>query len=103
MNVKSSLLKKDNKAYYQALEKIILKSPHFVHIVNYEMIESQFDEIMYVLMCGTGVGFSVESKYTNKLPEVPEELHPTDTAIVFADSKIGWATGYREFISLLYS
>ncbi len=61
-----------------------------------------FDEIMYVLMCGTGVGFSVESKYTNKLPEVPEELHPTDTAIVFADSKIGWATGYREFISLLY-
>ncbi len=62
-----------------------------------------FDEIMYVLMCGTGVGFSVESKYTNKLPEVPEELHPTDTAIVFADSKIGWATGYREFISLLYS
>lgn len=40
MNVKSSLLKKDNKAYYQALEKIILKSPHFVHIVNYEMIES---------------------------------------------------------------
>jgi len=62
-----------------------------------------FDEIMYILMCGTGVGFSVESKYTNKLPEVPEELHDTDTTIVFADSKIGWASGYREFISLLYS
>lgn len=62
-----------------------------------------FDEIMYVLMCGTGVGFSVESRYTNKLPEVPDELHPTDTTVVFADSKVGWAKGYREFISLLYA
>ena len=62
-----------------------------------------FDEIMYVLMCGTGVGFSVESRYVNKLPEVPEEIHPTDTTVVFADSKVGWASGYREFISLLYS
>lgn len=72
---------------------------------SYTPIDSpkSFDEIMYILMCGTGVGFSVESKYTNKLPEVPEELHPTDTTIVFADSKIGWASGYREFVSLLYS
>jgi ribonucleoside-triphosphate reductase (thioredoxin) len=62
-----------------------------------------FDEIMYILMCGTGVGFSVESKYTNKLPEVPEELHETDTTVVIADSKIGWASAYREIISLLYS
>ena len=62
-----------------------------------------FDEIMYILMCGTGVGFSVESKYTNKLPEVPEELHETDTTVVVADSKIGWASAYREIISLLYS
>jgi len=62
-----------------------------------------FDEIMYILMCGTGVGFSVESKYTNKLPEVPEELHDTDTTVVIADSKIGWASAYREIISLLYS
>ena len=62
-----------------------------------------FDEIMYILMCGTGVGFSVESRYTTKMQEVPEELHDTATTIVFADSKIGWATGYREFISLLYS
>ena len=72
---------------------------------SYVAIDSpkSFDEIMYILMCGTGVGFSVESKYTNKLPEVPEELHPTDTTIVFADSKIGWASGFREFVSLLYS
>ena len=62
-----------------------------------------FDEILYILMCGTGVGFSVESRYTNKLPEVPDELHNTDTKIVFKDSKIGWASGFREFISLLYS
>jgi len=62
-----------------------------------------FDEIMYILMCGTGVGFSVESKYTNKLPEVPEELHDTDTTVVIADSKIGWASAYREIVSLLYS
>jgi ribonucleoside-triphosphate reductase len=62
-----------------------------------------FDEIMYILMCGTGVGYSVESRYTNKLNEVPDELHPSDTLIVFKDSKVGWATGYREFLSLLWS
>jgi ribonucleoside-triphosphate reductase len=62
-----------------------------------------FDEIMYLSMCGVGVGFSVESKYTNKLPEVPDELHDTDTTIVIKDSKLGWATGYREFLSLLWS
>ena len=62
-----------------------------------------FDEIMYILMCGTGVGYSVESRYVNKLPEVPDELHPSDTTIIFKDSKIGWATGYREFMSLLWS
>jgi len=62
-----------------------------------------FDEIMYILMCGTGVGFSVESRYTNKLPEVPDELHDTETTIIFKDSKLGWASGFREFVSLLYS
>lgn len=62
-----------------------------------------FDELLYILCCGTGVGFSVETQFTNKLPEVPDELHETDTTIVFRDSKIGWATGFREFISLLYS
>lgn len=62
-----------------------------------------FDEIMYVLMCGTGVGFSVESRYVNKLPEIPDEFYETETTIVFRDSKLGWATGYREFVSLLYS
>lgn len=62
-----------------------------------------FDELMFILMCGTGVGYSVESRYVNKLPEVPEELHDTDTTIVFHDSKLGWAKGFREFLSLLWS
>lgn len=62
-----------------------------------------FDELLYVLMCGTGVGFSVERQYVSKLPEVPEELHPCDTTIVVADSKIGWASAFKQLISLLYS
>ena len=62
-----------------------------------------FDELMYVLMCGTGVGFSVERNYINKLPIVSEEFHPTDTVIVVADSKIGWASAFRELIAMLYA
>ena len=62
-----------------------------------------FDEMMYILMCGTGVGFSVERQYVSKLPEVAEDMHPTETVIHVVDSKIGWAKAYRELISLLYS
>jgi len=62
-----------------------------------------FDELMYVLMCGTGVGFSVERGFINKMPIVAEEFFPTDTTIVVADSKIGWASAFRELISLLYA
>jgi ribonucleoside-diphosphate reductase alpha chain len=62
-----------------------------------------FDEMMYVLMCGTGVGFSVERQYISKLPEVAEEFHETDTVINVADSKVGWAKSFRELVSLLYS
>ena len=62
-----------------------------------------FDEMMYVLMCGTGVGFSVERQYVQKLPEVAEDFHETDTVINVADSKIGWAKSFRELVSLLYS
>lgn len=62
-----------------------------------------FDEIMYVLMCGTGVGFSVERQYVNSLPTIAEEFYPTDTVIYPRDSKIGWASSYRELVSLLYS
>jgi ribonucleoside-diphosphate reductase alpha chain len=62
-----------------------------------------FDELMYVLMCGTGVGFSVERQFISKLPSVAEEMHESDTTIVVSDSKIGWATAFRELISLLYN
>jgi ribonucleoside-diphosphate reductase alpha chain len=62
-----------------------------------------FDELMYVLLCGTGVGYSVERQYISKLPEVAEEFHATDTVIHVADSKIGWAKSFRELVSLLYS
>jgi len=54
-------------------------------------------------MCGTGVGFSVERQYINKLPEVPEKLEATDEVINVADSKIGWASAYRRLIARLYS
>ena len=62
-----------------------------------------FDEILYILMCGTGVGYSVEAAFVNKLPTIPEEFYETDTTIVVRDSKIGWAAGFRELISLLYA
>jgi len=62
-----------------------------------------FDEIFYLLMCGTGVGFSVESKYISKLPVISEDHHETDTVIKVRDSKIGWAKGLKELIALLYN
>ena len=62
-----------------------------------------FDEAMYILMCGTGVGFSVEYKYINKLPVLPEKLEKTDTVIIVGDSKEGWAKAYRELIGLLWA
>ena len=62
-----------------------------------------FDETMYILMCGTGVGFSVEYKYVNKLPAVPETIEKTSTIVVVEDSKQGWARAYRELLSLLWA
>lgn len=62
-----------------------------------------FDEIFYLLMCGSGCGYSVERQYINKLPEIAEEFYESDTTIIVADSKIGWASSLRELISLLYS
>ena len=62
-----------------------------------------FDEILYVLMCGTGVGFSVEKKYIENLPIVADNMHPTETTIVVRDSKLGWAKAFREILTLLYA
>jgi ribonucleoside-triphosphate reductase (thioredoxin) len=62
-----------------------------------------FDEAMYILLCGTGVGFSVEQKYVNKLPEVPDTLFDSKSVVVVRDSKEGWAKALRQVIALLYA
>lgn len=62
-----------------------------------------FDEMMFILMCGTGCGFSVERQYVANLPAIPPELHESETQIKVKDSKMGWAQSFRELISLLYS
>ena len=61
-----------------------------------------FDEFMYILLCGTGVGFSCEGRYISTLPIVADTIEPTDTVIHVADSKMGWAKAFRELVSLLY-
>ena len=83
-------LNKDNVAGYNC---------SYLHIDS----PRSFDELMYVLMCGTGVGFSVERNYINKLPEIAESFHKTDSVIVVSDSKIGWASAFRELIAMLYA
>lgn len=60
-----------------------------------------FDEAMYILMNGTGVGFSVEQKYVSQLPVIAEEFYQTNTTIVVEDSKLGWAKSFKELLGLL--
>ena len=62
-----------------------------------------FDEAMFILLCGTGVGFSCERQYIKHLPEVPDNLFDSDTTIVVRDSKEGWAKAYRLLVSMLYA
>ncbi len=83
-------LKRDNVAGYNC---------SFLNIDN----PKSFDEAMYILMCGTGVGFSVEKKFVEKLPKVPDEIVESSEIILVDDSKIGWATAFRKLISLLYA
>ena len=61
-----------------------------------------FDEAMFILLCGTGVGFSVERQFVQKLPDVPE-LFDSETMIVVKDSKEGWAKAYRQLLALLWA
>ena len=61
-----------------------------------------FDEILYILMNGTGVGFSVERQYVSQLPTIADEFHMTDTTITVADSKLGWAKALKELVGMLY-
>ena len=62
-----------------------------------------FDEAMMILLCGTGVGFSVERQHIAKLPEVPDQLFDSEDTIVVHDSKEGWAKAYRKVVAMLYS
>jgi ribonucleoside-triphosphate reductase len=62
-----------------------------------------FDEAMFILLCGTGVGFSVERQYISKLPDVPEKMFESDDVIVVKDSKEGWAKSLRKLIAMLYA
>jgi ribonucleoside-diphosphate reductase alpha chain len=61
-----------------------------------------FDEALYILMCGTGLGFSAEKKHVRYLPEVPAQIVPSDEVIVVQDSKEGWAQAYRELLAALF-
>ena len=62
-----------------------------------------FDEILYILMNGTGVGFSVESQYVDQLPKIADDFHDTETCIMVRDSKLGWAKALKELIAMLYA
>jgi ribonucleoside-diphosphate reductase alpha chain len=62
-----------------------------------------FDEAMYILLCGTGVGFSVERKYVNRLPDIPEKLYESNTMVHVKDSKEGWAKALRQVLALLWA
>jgi ribonucleoside-triphosphate reductase len=62
-----------------------------------------FDEAMYLSMCGTGVGFSVERQYVNQMPMIAEKFFPVEICIKVKDSKVGWSSGLRQLIQLLYS
>ena len=71
---------------------------------SYVKVDSprSFDEILYILMNGTGVGFSVEEEYVNKLPSVAEEFYDTESVIVVRDSKLGWAKALKELYGMLW-
>lgn len=62
-----------------------------------------FDEAMFILLCGTGVGFSVERQFITKLPDVPDTMFDSETTVIVKDSKEGWAKALRQVIALLYS
>lgn len=72
---------------------------------SYVAIDSPraFDEILYILMNGTGVGFSVESQCVDQLPKIADEFHDTETCLIVRDSKLGWAKAFKELIAMLYA
>lgn len=89
MMTAGAALRKDNVAGYNC-SFVIVDDPR------------AFDEAMYISMCGTGVGFSVERQFVGLLPVIAEQFYPTDTVIKVMDNKVGWATAFRQLIALLY-
>ena len=83
-------LERDNMAGYNC-SYVPIDDPH------------AFSEVMYILMCGTGVGFSVERQFIANLPAVAEEFGESSAVLEVADSRLGWATAFRQLIALLYS
>ena len=81
-----------------ARDNICMYNCSYIHVDH----PFAFDEAMFVLLCGTGVGFSVERQFVSKLPEVPQ-LYDSETTIVVKDSKEGWAKAYRQVLSLLWA
>ncbi len=81
-----------------ARDNICMYNCSYIHVDH----PFAFDEAMFVLLCGTGVGFSVERQFVSKLPEVPD-LYESDTTVVVKDSKEGWAKAYRQVLSLLWA
>jgi len=62
-----------------------------------------FDEVLYILMNGTGVGFSVEKEDVDKLPEIPADIEKVDRTIIVGDSKLGWAKAFRQLLESLWN
>lgn len=85
----------------EALERdnICAYNCSYININN----QQAFPEILYILMNGTGVGFSVERQYVNNLPDLPVEIYDSETVIKVRDSKLGWAKALKELIALLYT
>jgi hypothetical protein len=101
MNVKSSLLKKENKSQYAAFEKILLTSAHFAHILNYEMIGSEFDEILFKLLNRKIGNTSSKEEYLKKYKETirnmieevakrREELARAKQSVGFKRERLSW-------------
>jgi ribonucleoside-triphosphate reductase len=89
MKIKSKKIFKDSNNYWD----ITIPGNHNFVLDNGNVVHN----------CGTGVGYSVERQYVNKLPEIPDRLFQSDTTIIVKDSKEGWAKGLRQLIALLYS
>lgn len=107
-DIRKMLLKKDVMPSMRALKsagKALDRDEVAGYNCSYVVMDDlrAFDEIMYILMCGTGVGFSIEDKYVSQLPTISEELTECEVTITVPDTKIGWAASFKQLIALLYS